>query len=774
MKQRIIILLFLIISIISIGADETNSSLKRFGLFIGANDGGPDRVLLRYAESDAKALAGVMGEIGGIDKTNEIILVDPDLKELGTAFEKMRNDISNARETARKVEFVLYYSGHSDETGILLGKEKLQYKELKNNIEGMDADINIAILDSCSSGAFTRLKGGSMQSPFLVDESADMTGHAYLTSSSEDEAAQESDLIKASFFTHFLVSALRGAADSSQDGKVSLNEAYSFAFNETLARTENTQAGAQNPSYQFDLTGSGELVLTDLRTTEASITIDETISGRLYVRDESGRLITEMRKTGGVPVTLSLPSGTYSVTLDMDADLEETEIVLRRGANAAIDRNNFTAVKREPTRARGDNPAMEDEDFTELSSFDKFIEETIGETVKRAIDTAVNVREQQKSNGTIHRNIGFSLFPDGRGPAEIRSISLNFIGSSYRINGFEAGFINMISEDVYGFQAAALMNMINGKLTGFQAASILNIAGEAANAGQAAGIFNITGGNSLVQLAGVFNISEGSSGAAQAAGVFNIADKNIYGFQGAGVFNLANKNVYGFQGAGVFNICNDLAGVQAGVLNIAEDIRGGQLGLINIGKDVEGTQIGLININDDISGIPVGIINISKNGLHNMSLWYNEEGMVNIGFQLGSRLIYSFIYGGVPYDQPDKKLSFGLGMGLHLAGESVYFDADFSAKRIVTGENLNDITEKILFQPGISLPGYMIPSFRVSCGIELFGSVSFFGGLELDTYIPGVTSEKVTDYLREPWVIELADPQALINLYPSWFIGLRI
>ena len=45
------------------------------------------------------------------------------------------------------------------------------------------------------------------------------------------EAAQESDRICASYFTHYLVSGFRGAADLSGDGKVTLNEAYQFAFN---------------------------------------------------------------------------------------------------------------------------------------------------------------------------------------------------------------------------------------------------------------------------------------------------------------------------------------------------------------------------------------------------------------------------------------------------------------------------------------------------------------------------------------------------------------
>ena len=38
---------------------------------------------------------------------------------------------------------------------------------------------------------------------------------------------------------------------------------YRYAFDETLARTENTQAGPQHPSYDIQLTGAGDLVLTD-------------------------------------------------------------------------------------------------------------------------------------------------------------------------------------------------------------------------------------------------------------------------------------------------------------------------------------------------------------------------------------------------------------------------------------------------------------------------------------------------------------------------------
>ena len=88
-----------------------------------------------------------------------------------------------------------------------------------------------------------------------------------------EEAAQESDKIGASFFTHYLISGLRGAADTAGNGLVTLNEAYSYAFQETLASTEKTQYGPQHPAYDINLSGSGDLVLTDLRSSGARLTV---------------------------------------------------------------------------------------------------------------------------------------------------------------------------------------------------------------------------------------------------------------------------------------------------------------------------------------------------------------------------------------------------------------------------------------------------------------------------------------------------------------------
>ena len=47
-------------------AEAADDALDRFVLAIGANDGGGDRVRLRYATADARGFAEVMGEYGGV------------------------------------------------------------------------------------------------------------------------------------------------------------------------------------------------------------------------------------------------------------------------------------------------------------------------------------------------------------------------------------------------------------------------------------------------------------------------------------------------------------------------------------------------------------------------------------------------------------------------------------------------------------------------------------------------------------------------------------
>jgi len=340
----------------SLAAPVEAATVQRFLLVIGANAGGGDRPKLQYAVSDAERFARVMVELGGVPAGHEVVLRQPKIKDLVDAFDALTARVIEARRApgAGRTEVIVYYSGHADEQGLLLAGDRYSYRSLRDRLDQIPADVRIAVLDACASGAFTRVKGGKARPAFLVDESAEMRGHAFLTSSAETESAQESDRIHASYFTHYLISGFRGAADLSGDGRVTLNEAYQFAFSETLGRTVDTRGGAQHPSYDINLSGSGDVVMTDVRQTTATLVLGEELDGRFFVRNAAQELVVELYKPFGRKIELGLEAGAYEVRLDREKTSMLAKTRVDEGARVTLDAKQFGAVALEATRKRGD------------------------------------------------------------------------------------------------------------------------------------------------------------------------------------------------------------------------------------------------------------------------------------------------------------------------------------------------------------------------------------------------------------------------------------
>ena len=327
--------------------------IERFVLAAGANDGGHGRVQLRYAVSDAANFADVMVQMGGVEERNRQLLADPDRNGFEAAIEELSRRVNRARAAQSRTEVLLYYSGHADEQGLLLGSERLGYRQLRQLLDGVDADVHIAVLDACASGAITRIKGGQHSAAFLLDESVDTRGYAFLTSSSALESAQESDRIGASYFTYYLVSGMRGAADVTADGRVTLSEAYEFAYSETLARTVELQGGAQHPAYDMSLSGTGDVVMTDVRRVSAGVQLDADVEGRLFVRSADRRLVAELYKPLGRAVELGLEAGDYDIYLEQRRQLQVARRELADGERLQLAAADFEPAPREETVSRG-------------------------------------------------------------------------------------------------------------------------------------------------------------------------------------------------------------------------------------------------------------------------------------------------------------------------------------------------------------------------------------------------------------------------------------
>lgn len=645
-------ILLIILNTISIFAVE-DRLVKRYAIVVGVNDGGDKRAILRYAESDAQMIANVFSDIGGIENSDSLLLLNPTKSSIERSFTKIADKIELDSKNTR-TELIFYYSGHSTEEGLLIRGNLFSYKDLKDSLENTNADVKIGILDSCSSGAFTLLKGGTHSAPFLSDESTKTSGHAFITSASENESAQESNLLQASFFTHFLVSALRGAADTSLDGKVSLHEAYSYASNETLARTEVTQAGAQHASYDFRLTGSGDLVLTDLRNAESNIILQDEDFGRFFIRDKEDNLISEVNKKYGTNTKISIPSSTYTIIKEVDGIYYKQTIAVNVGDVKTISLYQYNEFIPEKNVIRGKKTnEVEYELNVPL------------ETAVFAWSTLEKIREAKRD--------------------------ITLISKAGSLEGYQISLINLVTNDAYGAQISALINLNGGDLSGIQLSGLSNRTGGNVEVFgiQISGLYNIIdhGSDSFtLQTSGLFNTigSDTEGSVIQLSALFNMINGNSHSFtsQTSSLFN-KSKNINGIQLSGLFNISGELKGLQAtSLFNSAANVFGAQISLVNVADYVYGTQIGLININKDIKGLSIGLINISTKGIRNLNYRYNYDTKDHIiDYQFGSSILYHLFYIGLPYNLENiDRLDLGAGLGLHIPIGALYTEVDLSMK----------------------------------------------------------------------------------------------
>src|SRR6185436_9260857 len=206
----------------------------------------------------------------------------------------------------------------------------LPLSELMTFLERAPVGVAILVVDSCRSGALTRTKGlKAAAAPRQVDVVAGaLEGRVIITSSGADEYAQESDLVQGSFFTHHLLGGLRGPADASGDGQVTLDEAYAWAYARTIESTFATRGGVQQPQVHVDLRGAGALVLTQPVKSTSRLVLDAPEPGEWLIASlEPNGAVSLVKKPEG-PTSVALPPGRYAVRLRTDDGYRERKVEL--------------------------------------------------------------------------------------------------------------------------------------------------------------------------------------------------------------------------------------------------------------------------------------------------------------------------------------------------------------------------------------------------------------------------------------------------------------
>jgi len=714
--------------------------VRRLALLVGVNDGGPERVRLRYAVSDARSFDKVLGELGGVAAADRRVLVDVGRAGLLEALGALRARTEAARGSgASRVEVLVYYSGHSDEEGLLLKGERLGYGELRRALDALPADVRIAVLDSCASGAFARAKGGTRRPAFLVDSGNKVKGHAILTSSSEDEVSQESDRLGASYFTHHLISGLRGAADATRDGRVTLNEAYQFAFHETLARTEKTRGGAQHPAYDIELAGSGDLVMTDLRATSAGLYLAEALEGRLFVRDAAGLLVVELQKLPGRPAELGLAPGRYQVRRELDSGASEASFTLVEGQRTPLAPASFQAIPLEATVSRGGpEEALVDPEVLSRASRSE-AEGLYRMQSYTRVPVSLSLIPQLSTNvlrppiWRVENQLAFGVVNGGRA-VRVRGAALSLVANWY-------------DEEAHGLLLSTGLNVVKGDASGLMLSPGANITLGEVEALQVAAGVNVAGRDVRV---------------GQAAVGANVAAGSVWGVQLAGGGNVTGGSMRGLQWAMGFNRASDVTGLQVALVNVGGDVTGAQLGLINVARVVTGAQLGLVNVSEEVKGIPVGLLSFEKKGQFHVELYGSDIQLTNFAVKFGGKYLYTALLSGIGPDDRLERFSLGLGLGLHLPlGERMWLDGDVAGSTVLRVRDPFGGSSNVLGQG------------RLMLGVQLFERFAFFGGPTYNVYLAGSEQDRYTLTTlpsRAQWVNE----RTTVRYWPGVQLGIRM
>jgi hypothetical protein len=291
------------------------AGVQRIAVVVGHNVGLPDETPLKYAESEAAALSKTLLEIGGVRPNDLYLLQGKSASQVWRVLDQVRR---RAEEISREgtVMVLFYFSGHGSRSALHLGGDRIPLRRIRRSLRTLKARTVIGFLDACQSGALVRSKGIRRQPKFDIrlDRRDLARGRVFITSSGEFEASMEADDVGGSYFSHYLLSGLRGNADRNGDGLIDLNEIYRFTYHRTVVKSSTSRAGVQHPSFDFDLRGAGDVVVTSPVKADTGLVLERGLAGDfLIVSRYSQEVVAEVTGRPGRSMHVALPRRSYVV-----------------------------------------------------------------------------------------------------------------------------------------------------------------------------------------------------------------------------------------------------------------------------------------------------------------------------------------------------------------------------------------------------------------------------------------------------------------------------
>ena len=350
MKAHGLLALVLTLSLESVAAEPA-----RLLLSIGSNYGAPDDAVLQFAEDDAQRLRDVMVELGHVDASRAVVLSRATADTVRAELAAFTGRVAELHAQGLQVQVFVFASGHGRQNALRLSGSALAIDELRALTRRTAADLAVTLIDACDSGVATR---GSKRAPAyeLSAQVPPTRGEVFIASSGRHEPAQEWDVLGGSLFTHHWLTALRGDADADNDGRVSLMEAYTYASRRTVANSVDT---GQHPQLDVDLSGPGDVSLTELKQARAQLELPASAEGRfIIVSQPRPDVVTELQKSAGRSVSLAVPAGRYLVRQTRGFTVALQEIELPYGGTAKIDPARFVTRDFSEVALKGGEPVF--------------------------------------------------------------------------------------------------------------------------------------------------------------------------------------------------------------------------------------------------------------------------------------------------------------------------------------------------------------------------------------------------------------------------------
>ncbi|MBN1980386.1 MAG: caspase family protein [Chitinivibrionales bacterium] len=321
---------------------------ERLALIFGNDTAAATYSVLKYVRNDIKEFKDILVQNCGFKKENIITRHNPPAAEIRAILDSLRVRYHGPDKTRF---FLLYYSGHADTSGLLMGYDRLPFQELKTLLDSLPFQMSVYILDACHSGTFSisAVKGQNPDTVFLPPRIPEqmqyfpnsIKGKALIYSSRSNQVSMESEKYNHSVFTYHLLSGLRGAAGAYLDNqtyyKISLQGLYNYVF-DNIRREPNTPV-LQVPGIDLAIKGEGDIVLAIIDSLHSGVAFDEKLSGDLFIYNRVGKFIAKIFKKDKNKMLYALKQGMYKCVYKGKYTILD---VRPKGALSTLTEHDFT------------------------------------------------------------------------------------------------------------------------------------------------------------------------------------------------------------------------------------------------------------------------------------------------------------------------------------------------------------------------------------------------------------------------------------------------